>query len=147
MTEQMTGAQSLIRSLEQVGVDTVFGIPGGAILPAYDPLYDSAKVRHILMRPNAPLLTSCDRYALTQFTLDTSSATCAPFATGILQFTCTGLLLVQFNYNHQDLLLYLQVNIVISKILNCVACNSRALSHHQSHQLLLRSAINKYFLV
>ena len=45
-------------------------------------------VRHILMRPNAPLLTSCDRYALTQFMLDTSSATCAPFATGILQFTC-----------------------------------------------------------
>ena len=42
-------------------------------------------VRHILMRPNAPLLTSCDRYALTQFMLDTSSATCAPFATGILQ--------------------------------------------------------------
>nr|WP_316042301.1 thiamine pyrophosphate-binding protein [Nocardiopsis sp. CNR-923] len=50
MTEQMTGAQSLIRSLEHAGVDTVFGIPGGAILPAYDPLYDSAKVRHILMR-------------------------------------------------------------------------------------------------
>ncbi|MEV7929914.1 thiamine pyrophosphate-binding protein, partial [Kitasatospora sp. NPDC088779] len=46
----MTGAQALIRSLEEVGVDTVFGIPGGAILPAYDPLMDSAKVRHILVR-------------------------------------------------------------------------------------------------
>ncbi|MFJ7279969.1 thiamine pyrophosphate-binding protein, partial [Kitasatospora sp. NPDC098663] len=46
----MTGAQALIRSLEAVGVDTVFGIPGGAILPAYDPLMDSAKVRHILVR-------------------------------------------------------------------------------------------------
>src|SRR5262249_31836915 len=44
--ERMTGAQSLIRSLEAVGADTVFGIPGGAILPAYDPLMDSAKVRH-----------------------------------------------------------------------------------------------------
>ena len=42
MSEQLTGAQSLIRSLEQAGVDTVFGIPGGAILPAYDPLFDSA---------------------------------------------------------------------------------------------------------
>ncbi len=40
-TEQMTGAQALVRALENVGVDTVFGIPGGAILPAYDPLFDS----------------------------------------------------------------------------------------------------------
>ncbi|WP_244178911.1 thiamine pyrophosphate-binding protein, partial [Streptomyces rubellomurinus] len=50
VVETMTGAQSLIRSLEAVGADTVFGIPGGAILPAYDPLMDSAKVRHILVR-------------------------------------------------------------------------------------------------
>ncbi|WP_375165197.1 thiamine pyrophosphate-binding protein, partial [Streptomyces sp.] len=39
--EHVTGAQSLIRSLEEVGADTVFGIPGGAILPAYDPMMDS----------------------------------------------------------------------------------------------------------
>ena len=38
---RMTGAASLIRSLEAAGVDTVFGIPGGAIMPAYDPLLDS----------------------------------------------------------------------------------------------------------
>ena len=41
MTEQITGAQSLVRSLETAGADIVFGIPGGAILPAYDPLMDS----------------------------------------------------------------------------------------------------------
>ena len=46
----MTGAQSLIASLEASGVDVVFGIPGGAILPAYDPMMDSTKVRHILVR-------------------------------------------------------------------------------------------------
>ncbi|WP_338103725.1 thiamine pyrophosphate-binding protein, partial [Streptomyces rhizosphaericus] len=40
--EHVTGAQSLIRSLEEVGADTVFGIPGGAILPAYDPMMDSS---------------------------------------------------------------------------------------------------------
>lgn len=45
----MTGAQSLVESLERVGVEVIFGIPGGAILPAYDPLYDS-KIRHILVR-------------------------------------------------------------------------------------------------
>src|SRR5437764_15350310 len=46
----MTGAQALVAALEQLGVDVVFGIPGGAILPAYDPLFDSRKVRHILVR-------------------------------------------------------------------------------------------------
>src|SRR3978361_428501 len=45
-----TGAQSLVHSLEAVGCEVVFGIPGGAILPAYDPLYDSTLVRHILVR-------------------------------------------------------------------------------------------------
>ena len=47
---QMTGAQALVAALERLGVDVVFGIPGGAILPAYDPLFDSAIVRHILVR-------------------------------------------------------------------------------------------------
>src|SRR2546429_4062047 len=47
--EPMTGAASLVRSLEALGVEVVFGIPGGAILPAYDPLFDSS-VRHILVR-------------------------------------------------------------------------------------------------
>jgi acetolactate synthase-1/2/3 large subunit len=45
----ITGAQSLVRSLEAVGVEVIFGIPGGAILPAYDPLFDST-VRHVLVR-------------------------------------------------------------------------------------------------
>ena len=52
MSEQdtsVTGAQSLIRSLEAAGTDDIFGIPGGAILPAYDPLMDST-IRHILVR-------------------------------------------------------------------------------------------------
>ncbi|MBY8853719.1 acetolactate synthase large subunit, partial [Saccharothrix sp. MB29] len=47
---RVTGAQSLVRSLEAVGCEVVFGIPGGTILPAYDPLLDSTKVRHILVR-------------------------------------------------------------------------------------------------
>jgi acetolactate synthase-1/2/3 large subunit len=48
--ELMTGAQALVAALERLGVDVVFGIPGGAILPAYDPLFDSPTVRHILVR-------------------------------------------------------------------------------------------------
>ena len=38
--EQLTGAELVIRGLEYLNVSTVFGVPGGAILPAYDPLYD-----------------------------------------------------------------------------------------------------------
>jgi acetolactate synthase-1/2/3 large subunit len=46
---QMTGAQALIKSLEMEGVEVMFGLPGGAILPVYDPLIDST-IRHILVR-------------------------------------------------------------------------------------------------
>ncbi|HXF56567.1 MAG TPA: acetolactate synthase large subunit [Actinomycetota bacterium] len=49
MGRRVTGAQALLRSLELEGVEVVFGIPGGAILPAYDPLIDSP-IRHVLMR-------------------------------------------------------------------------------------------------
>src|SRR5436190_23789509 len=45
----VTGAESLVKSLEAAGVTDIFGIPGGAILPAYDPLLDSP-IRHILCR-------------------------------------------------------------------------------------------------
>src|SRR5690242_6148214 len=47
---QVTGAQALILALEELGTEVVFGIPGGAILPAYDPLLDSTRLRHILVR-------------------------------------------------------------------------------------------------
>ncbi|MFP5256470.1 MAG: thiamine pyrophosphate-binding protein, partial [Acidimicrobiia bacterium] len=46
---QLSGSQALIKALEMEGVDTIFGLPGGAILPVYDPLLDSP-IRHILVR-------------------------------------------------------------------------------------------------
>ncbi|MGH3933049.1 MAG: thiamine pyrophosphate-binding protein, partial [Pseudonocardiaceae bacterium] len=46
---RITGAQALVRALEEVGCEAVFGIPGGTILPAYDPLLDSTRVRHVLV--------------------------------------------------------------------------------------------------
>jgi len=46
---QLTGAQALIKSLEQAGGDVMFGYPGGAILPNYDALLDSS-IRHVLVR-------------------------------------------------------------------------------------------------
>ena len=44
--EMLTGAELIVRTLEHLKISTVFGLPGGAILPAYDPLYDSPK-RHL----------------------------------------------------------------------------------------------------
>ena len=46
---QLTGAQALIKTLEMEGVEVMFGLPGGCILPAYDPILDSP-IRHILVR-------------------------------------------------------------------------------------------------
>ena len=47
---QLTGAESVVRSLEELDVELIFGIPGGAVLPVYDPLFDSQKLRHVLVR-------------------------------------------------------------------------------------------------
>ena len=52
MTEEyITGAEALMRSLERQGVDTLFGYPGGSIIPVFDALYDHRdKLRHVLVR-------------------------------------------------------------------------------------------------
>lgn len=46
----MTGAQIVIEALKEQGVDTMFGYPGGAVLPIYDALYSENSIRHILVR-------------------------------------------------------------------------------------------------
>jgi acetolactate synthase-1/2/3 large subunit len=80
----LTGAQSLIRSLEYAGVDTVFGIPGGAILPAYDPLFDSQKVRHILVRHEQAAGHAAEGYALATGRVGVCMATSGPGATNLV---------------------------------------------------------------
>ncbi|WP_354642418.1 acetolactate synthase large subunit [Kitasatospora camelliae] len=82
--ETMTGAQSLIRSLEAVGADTVFGIPGGAILPAYDPLMDSQKVRHILVRHEQGAGHAATGYAQATGRVGVCMATSGPGATNLV---------------------------------------------------------------
>ncbi|WP_395108696.1 acetolactate synthase large subunit [Actinomadura sp. SCN-SB] len=83
-TEQMTGAQALVRALENVGVDTVFGIPGGAILPAYDPLFDSRKVRHILVRHEQGAGHAAQGYAMVTGKVGVCMATSGPGATNLV---------------------------------------------------------------
>jgi len=82
--EKLTGAQSLVKSLEQVGAGVVFGIPGGAILPAYDPLYDSTTVRHILVRHEQGAGHAAEGYAMVTGEVGVCMATSGPGATNLV---------------------------------------------------------------
>ena len=84
MTEQMTGAQSLVKALEQAGVDTVFGIPGGCILPAYDPLLDSEQIRHVLVRHEQAAGHAAAGYAVISGRVGVCMATSGPGATNLV---------------------------------------------------------------
>ncbi|MBC3985766.1 acetolactate synthase large subunit [Streptomyces sp. AC536] len=82
--EDVTGAQSLIRSLEEVGADVVFGIPGGAILPAYDPMMDSSRVRHVLVRHEQGAGHAATGYAQATGKVGVCMATSGPGATNLV---------------------------------------------------------------
>lgn len=79
----MTGAQALVESLERMGVDVAFGIPGGAILPAYDPLYDS-KIRHILVRHEQGAGHAAEGYSMSSGRVGVCIATSGPGATNLV---------------------------------------------------------------
>src|SRR4051812_45550333 len=83
MSEQITGAQSLIRSLEAAGTRDIFGIPGGAILPAYDPLMDST-IRHILVRHEQGAGHAAQGYAAATGRVGVCMATSGPGATNLV---------------------------------------------------------------
>ncbi|WP_328745028.1 acetolactate synthase large subunit [Streptomyces sp. NBC_00285] len=83
-SESMTGAQSLIRSLEEAGAETVFGIPGGAILPAYDPMMDSTRLRHVLVRHEQGAGHAATGYAQATGKVGVCIATSGPGATNLV---------------------------------------------------------------
>jgi acetolactate synthase-1/2/3 large subunit len=80
---QLTGAQALIKSLEHEGVDTIFGLPGGAILPVYDPILDSS-IRHILVRHEQGAGHMAEGYALATGRPGVAMVTSGPGATNIV---------------------------------------------------------------
>ncbi|BBZ61481.1 acetolactate synthase large subunit [Mycolicibacterium monacense] len=82
--EQMTGAQAVIRSLEELDVDTIFGIPGGAVLPVYDPLFDSQKLRHVLVRHEQGAGHAASGYAHATGKVGVMMATSGPGATNLV---------------------------------------------------------------
>jgi acetolactate synthase-1/2/3 large subunit len=80
----VTGAQALVMALEQVGVEVVFGIPGGAVLPAYDPLLDSERIRHILVRHEQGAGHAATGYAQATGRVGVCMATSGPGATNLV---------------------------------------------------------------
>src|SRR3984957_17146696 len=81
---RVTGAQALVMALERVGVDVVFGIPGGAVLPAYDPLLDSSQIRHILARHEQGAGHAATGYAQATGRTGVCMATSGPGATNLV---------------------------------------------------------------
>ncbi|MCW6008429.1 acetolactate synthase large subunit [Micromonospora sp. CPCC 205371] len=80
---KVSGATALVKSLEALGVEVMFGIPGGAILPAYDPIYDSA-VRHILVRHEQGGGHAATGYAQATGKVGVCVATSGPGATNLV---------------------------------------------------------------
>ncbi len=80
---KLTGAQALIKSLEMQGVDVMFGLPGGAILPVYDPIIDSS-IRHILVRHEQGAGHMAEGYAMVTGKPGVAMVTSGPGATNIV---------------------------------------------------------------
>lgn len=85
--QKMTGAQCLIKALEDVGVDTIFGYPGGQAIDIYNALYDSKKLHHILVRHEQGAAHAADGYARATGKVGTVIVTSGPGATN----TVTGI--------------------------------------------------------
>ena len=84
---KLTGAQALIKSLEQEQVEVMFGLPGGAILPVYDPLIDSS-IRHILVRHEQGAGHMAEGYAHATGRPGVAMVTSGPAATNVVTPLC-----------------------------------------------------------
>ena len=83
-TERMTGAQAIVRSLEEMGADLVFGLPGGAVLPLYDALHESTRLRHVLVRHEQGAGHAAEGYATASGRVGVCIATSGPGATNLV---------------------------------------------------------------
>ncbi|WP_102160792.1 acetolactate synthase large subunit [Zhihengliuella halotolerans] len=81
---EMTGSQAIVRSLEELGVKDVFGLPGGAILPTYDPLMDSSVLNHVLVRHEQGAGHAAQGYAMVTGEVGVCIATSGPGATNLV---------------------------------------------------------------
>lgn len=81
MTRQMTGAKMVVQALKDQGVDTVFGYPGGAVLPIYDEIFQQNDIRHILVRHEQGAVHAAEGYARSTGKVGVALVTSGPGAT------------------------------------------------------------------
>ena len=81
---KMKGAQAIVASLEAEGCDTLFGFPGGVVIPLYDALYDATSLRHILVRHEQGAVHAADGYARATGKVGVCLATSGPGATNLV---------------------------------------------------------------
>jgi acetolactate synthase I/II/III large subunit len=81
---RMSGARMVLECLKREGVDTIFGLPGGAVLPVYDALYDFEGLRHILVRQEAAAGHAAEGYARTTGKVGVCLVTSGPAATNLV---------------------------------------------------------------
>ncbi|MBO0979497.1 acetolactate synthase large subunit [Microbacterium sp. SD291] len=81
---EISGAEAVVRTLELLGVTDVFGLPGGAILPVYDPLMSATKLRHILVRHEQGSGHAAEGYASASGKVGVCIATSGPGATNLV---------------------------------------------------------------
>ena len=81
---KMTGAEALLKSLENEGVEVIFGYPGGVVLPIYDAIYQQDKIRHLLVRHEQGAAHAADGYARATGKVGVCLATSGPGATNLV---------------------------------------------------------------
>lgn len=82
--EKLSGAQMVVRALEDEGVDLVFGYPGGAVIDIYDALYSARKLKHVLVRHEQAAVHAADGYARCTGRVGVALATSGPGATNCI---------------------------------------------------------------
>ena len=91
MTETMSGAEMVIKALQDQGVEHIFGYPGGAVLPIYDAMFHQDKVKHVLVRHEQGAVHMADGYARASGKVGVALVTSGPGATN----TVTGIATAQ----------------------------------------------------
>ena len=84
MNRDMTGAEMVVQALKDQGVDTVFGYPGGAVLPIYDAIFKQNSIRHILVRHEQGAGHAAQGYAAATGRVGVCMATSGPGATNLV---------------------------------------------------------------
>ncbi|HEY4909015.1 MAG TPA: thiamine pyrophosphate-binding protein, partial [Methylomirabilota bacterium] len=84
MAVKLSGARILLECLKREGVDIIFGLPGGAVLPIYDVLYDFEGIRHILVRQEAAAGHAAEGYSRTTGRTGVCLVTSGPAATNLV---------------------------------------------------------------